>query len=190
MNATLDERMNQILPQLTSPKFLTNSGLGNEIGFWVFDYPPENELPMRSFIADAIIPGLAKASIRAAEVNLFQVIVSLLESRNLLSRAIDTQTTKGDEAVMNALRPVLKEDKLAERIASTVNVDEIDVLLLTGVGASYPIVRAHTLLSALHPVMKSTPLVMFYPGRYDGASFRLFNKLNEAHYYRAFRLCE
>jgi len=29
---------------------------------------------------------------------------------------------------------------------------------------------------------------MFYPGRYDGYSLRLFNKLSEDHYYRAFRL--
>jgi hypothetical protein len=36
--------------------------------------------------------------------------------------------------------------------------------------------------------MKDTPLVMFYPGKYDGYSLRLFNTLAEDHYYRAFRL--
>jgi hypothetical protein len=29
---------------------------------------------------------------------------------------------------------------------------------------------------------------MFFPGRYDGYSLRLFNKLSDDHYYRAFRL--
>jgi hypothetical protein len=29
---------------------------------------------------------------------------------------------------------------------------------------------------------------MFYPGKYDGYSLRLFNTLAEDHYYRAFRL--
>ena len=28
---------------------------------------------------------------------------------------------------------------------------------------------------------------MLYPGRYDGQSLRLFNKLTDDHYYRAFR---
>jgi hypothetical protein len=36
--------------------------------------------------------------------------------------------------------------------------------------------------------MKDTPLLMFYPGRYDGTSLRLFNKLVEDNYYRAFQL--
>ncbi len=48
--------------------------------------------------------------------------------------------------------------------------------------------RTHTLLSALHPIMGKTPLLMFFPGRYDGHSLRLFNTLAEDHYYRAFRL--
>ena len=36
--------------------------------------------------------------------------------------------------------------------------------------------------------MGKTPLVMFYPGRYDGQSLRLFGKLKNANYYRAFKL--
>ena len=60
--------------------------------------------------------------------------------------------------------------------------------MLTGVGAVYPMLRTHTLLSALHPIMGTTPLLMFFPGRYDGHSLRLFNTLTEDHYYRAFRL--
>ena len=188
MSATFEERLNQILPRIMSPEFRANKGLGNEIGFWVFDYPPERELDVRAFVSGVVVPALEKASIKAAQVNLFQLIIGLLEERKLLDRAIEMQATKGDEAAMAALRPVLKEDKLAHRITTLVNVDELQVLILTGVGAAYPMLRTNTLLSALHPVMKSTPLLMFYPGRYDGFSLRLFNKLADDHYYRAFRL--
>lgn len=47
---TLDERLNQILPRLTSRDFLDSKGLGNEIGFWIFDYPPEREMDVRGFL--------------------------------------------------------------------------------------------------------------------------------------------
>ena len=114
----------------------------------------------------------------------------MLDERNYLDRAIAMQASKGDAAALVALRPVLKEDKLAQRITSRINVDDIQLLILTGVGAAYPMLRTHTLLSAMHAVMKSTPLLMFYPGRYDGFSLRLFNKLADDHYYRAFRLVE
>ena len=54
--SNFDERLNQILPRLTSKELLNNEGLSNEIGFWVFDYPPEFELEMRSFLSDVIEP--------------------------------------------------------------------------------------------------------------------------------------
>jgi len=55
--------------------------------------------------------------------------------------------------------------------------------------------RIHGLLNNLHTVLGTTPLVLFYPGRFDGASLRLFGELNadqdgpgKKPYYRAFIL--
>ncbi|WP_448479843.1 DUF1788 domain-containing protein [Pseudoxanthomonas mexicana] len=185
-------RLNKIADRLSTDELLSNKGLGNEIGFWIFDYPPERELEVRSFIDGVLLPGMAKRqpALRPAVVNLFNLIIELLEDRKLLGRVLDIQTTKGDAAALTALRPVLKEDKLAERIASQIDFDQVDMLLLTGVGAAYPMLRSHTLLAGLQATMKDKPVVMFYPGRYDGFSLRLFNKLADDHYYRAFRLVE
>jgi hypothetical protein len=190
MALTFEERLNQILPKISSAEFLSSKGLGNEIGFWIFDYPPEREMEMRDFLNHTVLTSLQKAQppIRAGVINLFDLVIQLLEERRLLDKAIEMQGTKGDEAVMAALRPVLKEDKLAQKIVSLVDLDQVDVVILWGVGSAYPMLRTHTLLSALHPLMGRTPLLMFYPGRYDGYSLRLFNKLSEDHYYRAFRL--
>lgn len=190
MALTFEERLNQILPKIVSDDFLNSKGLGNEIGFWIFDYPPEREMEMRDFLTRTVITHLNKSQtpIRAGVINLFDLVIQLLQERKLLDKAIDMQQTKGDEALMAALRPVLKEDKLAQKVVSMVDLDNIDLLILWGVGSAYPMLRTHTLLSALHPLMGRTPLLMFYPGRYDGYSLRLFNKLSEDHYYRAFRL--
>lgn len=188
---TFEERLNQILPKLTSKELLNNHGLGNEIGFWVFDYPPEFELEMRAFLGEVIEPTLGKhhPPIRFATVNLFELVIGWLEERKLLDRALEMQQSQGDDKALESLRRVLKEDKLAERLVSQIDVDNLDLVILTGVGSVFPILRTHTLLSALHPLMKDTPLLMLYPGKYDGYSFRLFNnKLPEEHYYRAFRL--
>jgi hypothetical protein len=37
------ERLNKILDRVTSDEFLLGKGLGNEIPFYAFDYPPERE---------------------------------------------------------------------------------------------------------------------------------------------------
>ena len=190
MTLTLEERLNQILPRITSRDFLESKGLGNEIGFWIFDYPPEREMDVRSFLSGTVVPALGKQAppIRCAVIDLLELVTELLEERKLLDKAIAMQQSKGDNGALAALRSVLKEDKLAQKIASQHDIPALDLLVLTGVGAAYPMLRTHTLLSALHPIMGNTPLVMFFPGRYDGHSLRLFNTLAEDHYYRAFRL--
>lgn len=192
---TLQERLNLVLPRITSPEFLQNKGLGNEIGFHIFDYPAEHEDLVRDFIQTAIEPALTRPphALRYHKVDLFELIVGLLQERKLYDKVLEMQRGKGNNAALSGLRSVLKEDKLARYLADRIDIPSLDLMLLTGVGAAYPMVRVHTLLNGLHAVMQDTPLVVFYPGRYDGTALRLFGQSSErndvnAPYYRAFQL--
>lgn len=190
MTSRFEERLNQVLPRLVSPDVLSNQGAGGEIGFWIFDYPPEQEMAMRAWLADVIEPGLRKQvpAIRFHTVDLFQLVIDLLKERKLFDKACEMQASKGDASVLASLRSVLKEDRLAARLAEKLDVTQLDLLIIKGVGAAYPMLRTHTLLSALHPHMRHTPLLMLYPGTYNGQSLSLFNTLTDDNYYRAFRL--
>ena len=189
MSDRLTDRLNEILPKITSDDFLSGKGLGNEIAFYIFDYPPEEELRVRDHVRFLLehIPK-QKPDLRVAHVNLFDLIIDHLKERNLLDRSFQMQRQKGDPALEKALRSPLKAEKLAQIFVDSVQPAEHDVALDTGVGSVWPLVRTHSLLSNLHPVMKDTPLVMFYPGRYDGQSLRLFGRIKTDHYYRAFKL--
>ncbi len=189
MSDRLTDRLNEILPKITSDDFLSGKGLGNEIAFYIFDYPPEEELRVRDHVRFLLehIPK-QKPDLRVAHVNLFDLIIDHLKERNLLDRSFQMQRQKGDPALEKALRSPLKAEKLAQIFVDSVQPAEHDVALVTGVGSVWPLVRTHSLLSNLHPVMKDTPLVMFYPGRYDGQSLRLFGRIKTDHYYRAFKL--
>ena len=81
MTYTLDERLNQIIPRITSREFLDSKGFGNEIGFWIFDYPPEREMDVRDFLNGTVLPALSKhvPIIRAGTVNLLTLVSELLE---------------------------------------------------------------------------------------------------------------
>ena len=48
--AGLDERLNMIEKKISEESFRTNSGLGNEVGYYVFDYAPRQELFVRNHI--------------------------------------------------------------------------------------------------------------------------------------------
>lgn len=189
MTEVLVARLNKILPKILSADFLSGRGIGNEIGFYIFEYPPENELQVREHLA-ALLHHIAKErpDLRVKHINLFDFVLEYLQSRNLLEKAVKMQQERGDDALQKALAAPLHENKLAPLLAAEANPEQHDIVLLSGVGSAWPLLRTHTLLSNLHPMMGQTPLVMFYPGRYDGQSLRLFGKLKNNNYYRAFKL--
>jgi len=186
---TLNERLNKILPRVTSDGFLSGSGIGNEIAFYIFDYPPEDELRVRDYLGTLLthIP-IQKHGLRVKHVNLFDFVMDYLKGRNLLDKAVQMQREKGDEALKKALAGPLHETKMSKAFAEVAQPQQHDLVIISGVGSVWPLLRSHTLLNNLQPVMGKTPLVMFYPGKYDGQSLRLFGKLKNHNYYRAFRL--
>ena len=186
MDKELTKRWNQIKDKLLSEDLLNNLGLGNEIGFYIFDYLPEFELGVRNELPTLLsqIQNQRK-DLNIVHINLFDFILGYLKERKLLTTAFDFQKKKGDQALLKALDGPLRAEKIAAKLKTV--VENADLLLMSGVGSVWPIFRTHTLLSALHPVMGQTPLVMFYPGSYDGQELRLFNKFPK-NYYRAFKL--
>lgn len=184
----LKDRLNQIAEKITSPAFLSSQGLGNEIGFWIFDYPPEYELQVREYLT--FLEGVLDrqhSDLMVDHVNLLRVLRDYLQERGFLDKAIAMQQKKGDEALLKALRGPLHMDKFAPFLMHALS-DDPDIVLLSGLGSVWPVMRAHSLLNALHGRLGHKPLVLFYPGRYDGQSLALFNQIASNHYYRAFSL--
>ncbi len=189
MTDSLTQRLNEILPNVTSSEFLSGKGLGNEIAFYIFDYPPKAELRIREHIRFlmAHIPK-NRPGLRVMHINLFDLIVDHLKERNLLEKSFQMQRDKGDKALEKALRGPLKSEKMVQIFVEIAQPEEQDLVLVSGVGGVWPLVRSHNLLNNLQTVMGQTPLVMFYPGRYDGQALRLFGKIKSNNYYRAFKL--
>ena len=62
------------------------------------------------------------------------------------------------------------------------------MLLITGVGKVYPFMRAHKILDNIQHIFADIPVLMLYPGTFDGQDLVLFGELPDGHYYRAFNL--
>jgi hypothetical protein len=184
----LEERLNQILPKITSNGFLGGTGLGKDVAFHIFDYPASEEMRLRDYLT-FLTGNLAKKhpGLRIKHVNLFDMVIEALEARGFLEKSYEKQKAQGDEALLKTLAPLFEGAKLAAAFAQRVDPAETDLILVSGIGSVYPIVRTHNLLSSLQPVLGQTPLVVFYPGVYDGKYVRLFGKL-KGPYYRAFKL--
>ena len=187
MNFT--ERLNAILPRITEGNFLQKKGLGNEIPFYVFDYPPEEELRMREHIA-FLEDRLAKqySHIRFKHVRLFHLMIEHLKDRGNIDKAYVLECEKGSEALWKALSASVKPERFVGIISEKYNLSESDLVLISGVGTIWPWVRAHSLLNNLQSITGDASVVLFYPGKYSGQSFQLFGRFDENNYYRAFRL--
>lgn len=189
MNVELQNRLNQVLDKVTSTEFLNSEGLGNEIGFWIFDYNPEDELQVREFLIFLESTLEKKYShLNVANVNLLQYLVDYLDDRKFTEKAIQMQKNKGDDALLKALKGPLHMGKFAPYLVERCKAEEQSMILITGVGSVWPIMRAHNILNSLHSLLGHKPLVLFYPGHYDGQTMSLFNRIESKNYYRAFSL--
>ena len=189
MNQQLQDRLNQIPDKILTEEFLKSQGLGNEIGFWIFDYAPEDELQVRGYL-EFLVGLLARrhGHLKVAHINLFQAMRDYLDQRQFTDKAIQLQQSKGDQALIKALSGPLHMDKFAPFLMEHFNAPEQDVVLMSGVGSVWPVLRAHNLLNKLHSLLGHKPLVLFYPGHYSGQSLSLFNRIPSNNYYRAFKL--
>ena len=185
---TIHQRLNALLPALRSPRLLENQGIGNEIGFYIFDYNPEHEPLVQQHILKLQSKlELPPNSLKIVEINLYRVVLSILEERKVLQKAFELESSKGSAALEKSVKPMVRPEQVVDYIQRQLRGDE-RLIFLTGVGACYPILRSHTVLNNLHPVLDRTPLVMFFPGSYDGHELRLFNTLKDDNCYRAFPL--
>lgn len=189
--AQLKTRLEQIAARLQRDSFLNNQELGGEIGFYIFDYPPQFELVVREYLESSLLQ-VRKQGLRFLHLNLFEELLDLLQERKLLDKAFELERKKGTEELAKALKGPLEQGRVAKHLMSKIHPANPQFVLLSGLGQCWPLLRGHSLLNALHAHMGAIPLVLFYPGRYNGLELYPFDldraEVATANYYRAFQL--
>jgi hypothetical protein len=188
------ERFDRFRKKIRDPAFQENRGLSNEVGFYIFDYDPKDELFVRNEVED-IAHNSTTASIGAnvQMFNLFDVVIRLIDEMGYLQEFIQIEEKDGIDMVIRQINNVLKMGKERNLIVQYIldhleHRDERNIIFLTGVGQIFPLIRAHRVLNTMNQVINQTPVVMFYPGSYNSLSLRAFGKLDDKNYYRAFRV--
>ncbi|WP_462383861.1 DUF1788 domain-containing protein [Senegalimassilia anaerobia] len=179
-------RCEALRARLGEDDFLHNRGLGNEIGFFTFCYDASLELRAREFFAQLEAES-ANGALPCNLIvrNLYDTFLGLLEKKRILAAVPKQEARRGSDHLLKRLRSIATPEALAAELAYEPHQPG-DVLLLTGVGEIYPFLRVHTLLDNMHVAFGDIPVVVAYPGRFNGQSFSLFNMLDDGNYYRAF----
>ena len=191
----LGKQEEHLFAVLSGKRFLQMEGLGNEVPFFIYPYPPEDALAVAQ-IKKRIKNKLSHKGIRVQEINLYDLSVEILKDRGVWERvlAAEPDHDKADfrELLQGMLDPQLH---LAPAIRAKIAGGEFDILFLTGIGEVFPYIRSHNVLNNLQSVVTGKPMLMFFPGRYEqsdslGSSLVLFGRLKDDQYYRAKNILE
>ena len=189
--SNLDERLDSAEKKIKEPKFRENRGLGNEVGYYIFDYPAEEELYVRERIN--YIQKRNEDSSDEYKIiifDLYDIMIKILEDKKYLDKCYSIEQKKGFQKVSNAVANLMKVNSTDGMIVNYIkeHTPEKAIIFITGIGKCYPIIRSHTVLNNLHLVIDKVPVVLFYPGKYDGQELVLFNEIKDDNYYRAFKV--
>jgi len=187
------ERAEHLFRVVTSQRFLTKQGLGNEVPFFICPYPAEEGLSMVEDRLD-LVTRITHAGIAVLDLSLYDLSLAILEDRGILDQILEIEpdTDKGEirELLQSVLDP---KANLIPKIGEAIEATPHDVIFLSGVGEVYPYIRSHNVLNNLQSTAKDKPTVLFFPGSYThalatGASLDLFGRLHDDKYYRAFNI--
>ena len=186
-----EKDLGKIESEIRRTSFLNGKGLGNEVSYYVFDYDPKDEILVREYIDKLVKKDKEFGDGYKLKVyDVYDLMIELLESEGYLEDCFEMEKNDGMnylvESVNDLLRMSDNNDYFTEYIEE--NTPEKAIVFLTGVGKIFPFVRSHKILNNLHQSFNKAPVVMFYPGKYDGQSLELFGEFKDDNYYRAFPL--
>lgn len=179
------KELDKISLRLSDESFLTNKGLSNEVGIHVFCYNPEDELTVRKYFESLKADG--SAPYRLIECDLYRIFLSICEDKHILKSIPNMEERKGKEYLVEQLQKVATPEAFVSKMKYESHKTG-DVLLITGVGKVYPFMRSHKILDNIQHIFADIPILMLYPGTFNGQDLDLFGKFLDGHYYRAFNL--
>ena len=165
----------------------------NDLKFYIFDYSPKDELIIRKEVKKLI-----EYNEKIVEFDLYEMMMQIIEEEGYMEDVIRMEP-EYDKALLlsEVFQPLLSveenNNKLLEMFKDKAPDDGQSIVLISGVGKAYPIIRSHTILNNLQSIFRKNPVVMMYPGRYEiknSMTLKLFERLDDDNYYRAFPLVE
>ncbi len=177
--------LTRVSARLSESSFLANKGLSNEVGIHVFCYEPKDELTVRAYFDS--LKKQSDVPYKLIERDLYKIFLSICEEKRILKSIPNMEERKGKEYLQEQLQKVATPEAFVEKMKYEPH-QYGDVLLITGVGKVYPFMRSHKILDNIQHVFADIPVVMLYPGTFDGQNLDLFGQFLDGHYYRAFNL--
>lgn len=192
MGLTISQRIAELKSQLSSVSNLNKNKTAGDMKFFIFDYDPKDELRLREEINK-----IKNANAEIILFDLYDMMIEIIKDNGYFD-TIKTMEKEYDKELLlqEVFQPMLALEqtgnKILDEFANAIVDDGNHIILITGVGKSFPIIRSHTILNNLQSIFKKNPVVMIYPGKFSARKghLKLFDRLDDDNYYRAFPIIE
>lgn len=181
----INERLDRVRTLIQDQDFLESRGISNEVNIRIFCYEAKDEMTVRHFVEQIKADQTLKCHL--IECNLFRTFLSICEDKRIIKGIPPKEEKKGKQNLLDELSHITTVQTFVEKIKYEPHKPG-DVLMLTGVGEVFPFMRIHSLLEALQPHFSDVPILVLYPGGFDGYYVKLFDKLRPNEFYRAFNV--
>lgn len=191
MKKTFEQRIAELEQTIENQDFWRSDGRANEVNYWVFDYPADRELDVRRLVKRLLKRNeQSYCEYKLVEYDIYDFIIDVLQKKGYLQAAYMLEETAGMRIVVDSVFELLQFNERENLLLKHIRQHTPDkaIVLLTGVGKIFPILRSHKILNNLSMAFRSAPVILFFPGVYDEQELRLFDELKDDNYYRAFRL--
>lgn len=181
----IKEQLDEVRRLIQDADFQSGHGLSNEVNIHIRSYHPQDEMIVRYFVRQLENDRSLRCNLKS--YHLYDVFLEIIAEKHLDDRIPKLEEKLGSAKLLEKLQKVATVQAFVKHIAYEPH-EKGDVVLLSGVGAVFPFMRIHTLLEALQPEFSDVPILVLYPGLYDGHEVSLFNILPPNPYYRAFNI--
>ena len=182
---SLMERLDNLRTLIQKPEFLEGKGLSNEVNIRIFCYNPKDEMAVRHFTEKLVTDQTLNCHL--IEYNLYKVFLSICDDKRITDRVPQQEEKKGTQFVLDQMQRMANNVAFIGKMQYEPHLPG-DVILITGVGEAFPFIRVHALLDAMQPHFSDLPILVMYPGTFDGRCVKLFDRLTPNQYYRAFNV--
>lgn len=181
----IQERLDGLRSLIQEPDFLEGKGLSNEVNIRIFCYDASEEMIVQHFIGQMTAD--PSISCRLIECNLYKTFLSVCDDLDITDAIPGMEEADGSIFLLEQLHAAIGVREMIEKIQYAPHKTG-DVLMITGVGDAFPFIRVHVLLEAFQPYFSDIPILVMYPGKFDGRQTKLFDRLQPNDYYRAFNV--
>jgi hypothetical protein len=192
MRPSTRERLDTFRTKMASVQNLNENKTAGDMKFYIFDYDPKDEIRVREETSKAV-----RANPEIVLFDLYDMMVEIINNHGYFD-TIQQMEQDYDKSLLleEVFQPLMafeqSENDMMSLFKNGVPDDGTHIVMITGVGKVYPVIRSHTILNNLHSVFKKNPVVMLYPGTFSvrKGHLKLFDRLDDDNYYRAFPIID